>query len=360
MSKRVLIVAGGTGGHIFPALAVAHCLRAHQVTPYWLGSTHGMEGTIVPAQHIELIRIAISGIRGKGFLRWLLAPFSILRATWAAMVAILRIRPGVVLGMGGFVSGPGGLAAWLCRTPLVIHEQNAIPGLTNRIMRHFARRVLVAYPGTFPADPKIAVTGNPLRTEISNLVPAIERAPRERRWRILVLGGSLGARTLNREVPAGLARFAPAAGLEIHHQTGPRDLDATRATYANLGLQAHVEPFITDMAAEYAWADVVICRAGALTIAEVSAAGIPAVLVPFPFAVDDHQTANATYLVERGAALMLRDDTLDAESLAQALHRITDDPTRLQEMATRARAAAYLSATDDVARECMELLHDQA
>lgn len=356
--RRVLIVAGGTGGHIFPALAVATFLREHEVTPYWLGSAHGMEGTIVPAHHIELFKIAIAGIRGKGLMRWLTAPFAVLKATCAAIAAILRVQPGVVLGMGGFVSGPGGLAAWLCRKPLVIHEQNAIPGLTNRIMRHFATRVLAAYPGTFAEAPKVTVTGNPLRGDISRLTPPAQRASPPHPLRILVLGGSLGAHSLNREVPAGIARFAAGNAVEVRHQTGQRDLDATRAAYAGQSITVVTEPFISDMAAAYSWADVVVCRAGALTIAEVSAAGVPSVLIPYPFAVDDHQTANAKYLQDRGAALVIRDTELSAESLAAALHEITDDRARMADMAQRARAAAYLSATADVAHHCLELLHD--
>lgn len=360
-AKRVLILAGGTGGHIFPALAVATYLREHQVTPYWLGSAHGMEGTIVPQHKIDLIKIAVSGVRRRGFLRWIFAPITVLNATFSSIIAILRIQPGVVLGMGGFVSGPGGLAAWMCRKPLVIHEQNAVPGLTNRIMRFFATQVLAAYPGTFAVAAKVRVIGNPVRIEITR-IPAPELRLHARHAQqvlhVLVLGGSLGARSLNNVVPSGLARFLTASQIEVRHQTGERDLEATREAYRHHQLKAVTEVFISDMAAAYAWADVVICRAGALTIAELSAVGVPSILVPFPFAVDDHQTANAAYLQDNGAAITLRDADLSAESLAAALHAITDDRTRMLEMAQRARAAAYPSATTDAAQCCLALLND--
>ncbi|MGD9600731.1 MAG: undecaprenyldiphospho-muramoylpentapeptide beta-N-acetylglucosaminyltransferase [Gammaproteobacteria bacterium] len=356
--KRVLIVAGGTGGHIFPALAVAEWLRQRQVTPVWLGSTRGMECTLVPAHGIELVRIAIAGIRGKGLLRLVFAPFAVARATLAAMIAILKIRPGVVLGMGGFASGPGGLAAWLCRRPLVIHEQNAVPGFTNRVLRHFATRVLAAYPGTFGGASNVQVTGNPLRADIGGIAPPTHRTRPPHPLRILVLGGSLGARSLNRVVPVGVARFAAFQQVEVRHQAGEREVTSTMDAYRSEGVQGVVEPFITDMAEAYAWADIVICRAGALTIAEVSAAGLPSILVPFPHAVDDHQTANARYLVDRGAAVMVADAELSAETVADALRSIADEPVRMAEMAAHARAAAYLTATEDVARHCLELLHD--
>ena len=357
-SKRVLIVAGGTGGHIFPALAVAAHLRAHQVTPFWLGSAHGMEGILVPKHNIDLIKIAITGVRGKGVLRWLFAPIAICNATIAAIIAILRIQPGVVLGMGGFVSGPGGLAAWICRKPLVIHEQNAVPGLTNRILRCFATRVLAAYPGTFAATAKVTVIGNPVRPEITQIPPPELRLHTQHALRVLVLGGSLGARSLNRVVPSGLAHFQSTSPIEVRHQTGARDLSATSVAYKQLQIAATTEAFISDMAAAYAWADVVIGRAGALTIAELSAVGIPSILVPFPYAVDDHQTVNAAYLSNNGAAITIRDADLSAESLAMALHEITDDRTRMLEMAQRARAASYPSAAADVAQCCLALLHD--
>ncbi len=356
-AKRVLIVAGGTGGHIFPALAVADYLKCHQVTPYWLGSAHGMEGHLVPKHHIDLIKVAIGGVRGKGLLRWLLAPFAVVNATFAAIIAILRVKPGVVLGMGGFVSGPGGIAAWMCRKPLVIHEQNAVPGLTNRALRFIATRVLVAYPDTFPENSKTTVTGNPVRAAILEVPAPDLRSHPSNVLRILVLGGSLGARALNRVVPAGLAQLHSRCCLEVRHQTGERDLGATTEAYQQHQLAATTEAFIADMATAYAWADVVICRAGALTIAELSAVGVPSILVPFPYAVDDHQTVNAAYLKNKGAALTIREDDFSADSLVRALRDITDDRPRMLEMARRARAAAYPSATTDVAQCCLALLN---
>ncbi len=357
-ARRVLIVAGGTGGHIFPALAVADYLRQHQVTPYWLGSTQGMESHLVPKHHIDLIKIAISGVRGKGLLRWLLAPFAIMKATAAAIIAILRIKPGVVLGMGGFVSGPGGIAAWMCRKPLVIHEQNAVPGLTNRALSFIATRVLAAYPDTFPVNCKTTITGNPVRAAILEVPGPELRSHPANMLRILILGGSLGAHTLNRVVPAGLAQLRVQGTLEVWHQTGERDLAATAEAYRQLQLTATTEMFIADMAVAYAWADVVICRAGALTLAELSAVGVPSILVPFPFAVDDHQTVNAAYLRNRGAALTIREEDFSPASLSEALRELARDRSRMLEMAHCARAAAYPAATTAVAQCCMALLND--
>ncbi len=357
-TKRILILAGGTGGHIFPALAVADCLRAQQVTPFWLGSAHGMEGTIVPRHQIELFKIRMVGLRGKGLWRWLLAPLVILRGTWEAARVILRIKPGVVLGMGGFVSGPGGLAAILCRRPLVIHEQNSIPGLTNRLLRYFATRVLAAYPGAFPVDAKAIITGNPVRAEISGVASSHQRACDPATLRILVLGGSLGARSLNRMVPVALGAFQTATRLEIRHQTGAQELEVTQAAYGNCPHAVTTQAFIADMAAAYAWTDLIICRAGALTIAEISMVGIPAILVPFPFAVDDHQTVNAAYLCDRGAAILIPDAALSVDTLCAALHAISDDRVTMAAMAARARAAAYPIATAEVARHCLELIHE--
>jgi len=355
-TRRVLILAGGTGGHIFPALAVAGELREQGLTPCWMGAAHGMEERIVPAHGIPLSLIPIRGIRGKGWMRQVLAPFAILRATLAAIGLIRRIRPGVVLGMGGFVSGPGGLAAWLCRKPLIIHEQNALPGLTNRLLARLAARVLCAYPTAFPPGTRAEVTGNPVRHEIVEAAPSMEERVHPGPLRILVLGGSLGARSLNRTVPETLAGLDRTQHLEILHQTGEHEADAVAARYRALGCAARVVPFIAEMAGAYAWADCVICRAGALTLAELCVMGLPAVLIPFPHAVDDHQTLNARHLSENDAAVLLRDAELSPATLAEALRSIIDDPARRQAMAMRARALGKPKATAEVVRHCVELM----
>lgn len=357
MARRVLILAGGTGGHIYPALAVADVLRQQDVGLRWLGAAGGMEGRIVPGAGIELVEMVVSGLRGRGWRGWLLAPFTLLVATARAVTAIRAFQPGVVLGMGGFVSGPGGLAAWLCRRPLVIHEQNAIPGLTNRLLARLATRVLEAYPGSFSAAHRALTTGNPVRAAIAALAGQI-RAPRPAGapLRVLVLGGSRGARRLNTVLPVALARLAEQP-LEVWHQTGEADLASTRAAYATAVPGARVDPFITDMPAAYQWADVVVCRAGAMTIAELAAAGLPAVLVPFPHAVDDHQTANARYLADAGAAVLVADAALTAEALAAQLQIWAEDRDLLTQMGAKARALAQPMAADTVAHHCLDLLH---
>lgn len=354
MRPRALIVAGGTGGHIFPALAVAEALRAHGVDPFWLGSVGGMEATLIPRHDIPLTSIRIGGIRGKGLWRRLMAPFNIVRATVASIRAILRIRPVVVLGMGGFVSGPCGLAAWICRRPLIIHEQNSIPGITNRLLSLIATRTLVAYPGSFAPSRRLLVTGNPLRAEIVALASASAKPTNREPLHVLVLGGSLGARSLNQTAPAALALLGQHHRLEVLHQTGTREVDETRALYLDTGLEARVTPFIEDMASTYQWADLVICRAGALTLAELCAAGLPAVLIPYPHAVDDHQTTNARHLVEHGAALVLADATLDTQSLVASLKPLLADEGLRTAMAAAARRLARPDATAAVANCCLE------
>jgi len=356
MNSGVMILAGGTGGHIYPALAVAERLREQGVPLCWLGSEQGMEAGIVPRHDIPFNAVRVRGLRGRGPLGWLLAPLTVGLATLQAVRVLLRTRPRVVLGMGGFVSGPGGLAAWLCRRPLVIHEQNAVPGLTNRLLGRIATRVLAAYPGSFGPGVGARVTGNPVRGSIAGLEPPNERLRGDGPVRLLVIGGSRGARSLNRGVPAALATLA-GASVEVWHQTGTADLATTEAAYRALPLDARVAPFIEDMTAAYRWADLVVCRAGAITIAELAAAGVAAVLVPFPHAVDDHQTANARYLADAGAAVLLPDSELAAGGLASVLDGLLRERSRLLDMANRARALAKPDAAATVARECMELMH---
>lgn len=351
--RRALIMAGGTGGHVIPALSLARGLAAEGVEVAWLGSPRGIENRLVPEAGISLHRIAVSGLRGNGAAGWLLAPFNLTRAVWQAWRVIREFDPQLVVGLGGFASGPGGLAAWLARRPLVIHEQNAVAGLTNRALSRLARRVYAAFPQAFGARGE--VVGNPVREEIAALgeAPRTAEAMGGRRLRLLVVGGSLGAQALNERLPEALARLPEAERPEVRHQAG-RDKDATtRQAYAEQGVDAEVMPFIDDMAGAYGWADLVVCRAGALTVAELAAAARPALFVPFPFAVDDHQTANARALVEEGAAGLLPQAELTAATLAERLAALLD-PDTLATMAARARACAHLDAVERLVAGCME------
>ena len=355
--KRVLIMAGGTGGHVYPALAVAEALRERGHTVSWLGTAAGLEARLVPEAGIELDTIHVSGLRGKGPLGWLLAPVRVLRAAFEALGILRRRRPDVVLGLGGFASGPGGLAAWLLRRPLVIHEQNAAPGLTNRLLSHLAARVLEAFPRTFPDAVAAEATGNPVRQAIRRLPPPAERfAAREGPLRLLVFGGSQGALALNEAVPTALAALPEGERPQVHHQSGPRHLEATRQAYSEAGVEAEVAPYVDDMAAAYAWADLVICRAGALTVSELAVAGVPAVLVPFPFAVDDHQTRNALYLVDADAARLLPQDEMTTERLGAVLEELLGGGREgLAGMAEAARGRALPEATERVVAHCLEM-----
>lgn len=357
MDRSVMIVAGGTGGHVYPGLAVADCLREQGVRLHWMGTGRGIEARLVPAHGLALSFIPVSGLRRTGALRWLTAPLTVCFAVICAVKAILRVNPQVVIGMGGFVSGPGGIAAWLCRRPLVIHEQNAVPGLTNRILAHFASRVLEAFPGSFAPARAARATGNPVRAEISAIAEPRARLQSHAGCNVLVFGGSRGARALNEIVPQAITACA-IPGLIVRHQCGTDAVAATRARYAGLRAPAGatVEPYIDDMAAAYAWADIVIARAGALTIAEIAACGVAAILVPYPYAVDDHQTRNAHYLADSGAAILLPEAELEPRALAGLLESLFADRPRLLDIAARARALARPQATRDVATQCLELI----
>ncbi len=354
----VLIMAGGTGGHIFPGLAVAECLRAQGVPVVWLGAHGGMETRVVPEHDVPLRLIAVGGLRGKGWRTRLGAPFMLLRALHAAWRTLRAVRPRSVLSMGGYVAGPGGLAAWLLRIPLVVHEQNSIAGLTNRTLAHRARRVLAGFADVLPQAQWV---GNPVRASIAGVVaPAQRFAARSGRPRLLVLGGSLGARALNLALPRALAAMPPAQRPDVVHQSGRRGFDETCAAYAAAGVQAQIVPFIDDMAARYAWADLAVCRAGALTVAELAAAGLGALLVPYPHAVDDHQTRNAQVLVAVGAAQMLQENPqgdfpLDVDMLQQRLESLLDSRSHLLAMATAARTLAKPEAAQAIARACLEV-----
>lgn len=353
----VLIMAGGTGGHVFPALAVADLLARRGVRVVWLGTMRGIEADLVPKAGIPLQLIEVSGIRGKGWRAQLMAPLQLLRAVMQAFAVLRRVRPDCVLGFGGFASGPGGLAAWLQRRPLLIHEQNAVAGTTNRLLSMLAKRVLLGYPHALEGE-RVEFVGNPVRREIAAL-PAPELRWRDRHGalRLLVLGGSLGARAINELVPAALARMPAALRPQVRHQAGRAHADAVRAHYAELGVAADVQSFIGDMAEAYGWADLVLCRAGALTVAELAAAGVGALLVPLPHAIDDHQTANARWFIEQGAGQLLPQASLSAEQLAQRLTELASKPQELLAWARAARAAARPQAAEQVAAHCLELLH---
>ncbi len=356
MDSRVMIMAGGTGGHVFPALAVAIELRARGMGVMWLGSAGGFEERVVPGAGFAMETISISGLRGNGLMRWIKAPFMLLQALWQAFSALRRNRPSVVLGMGGFVTGPGGVMARMLSIPLVIHEQNAIPGMTNRILSHIANRVLESFPGSFDSGREITLVGNPIRSEIWQLPEPDSRMDSDSDFiRLLVLGGSLGAQALNETVPQALGQLHASSSVEVRHQAGRAKDESAAAAYAAVGVEAEVLPFISDMAEAYAWADLVICRSGALTISELAAVGVGSVLVPYPHAVDDHQTLNARYLADVGAALLIQQAELTPELLANALTNLINDRGRLLQMARDARNLAKPMATMDVANICEEI-----
>lgn len=354
MSAPVLVMAGGTGGHVFPGLAVADALRSRDIPVVWLGAEGGMEQTLVPRHGIAFEAITVSGVRGKGWARKLRLPLDLARAFWQARRVLKRLRPRSVLSMGGYAAGPGGLAAWWLRRPLLVHEQNSIPGLTNRALAKLAQRVYTGFPTAFAGRGQWV--GNPVRAQIAAL-PAPEQRFAEHAGplRLLVLGGSQGALALNRLLPQALALIPPAQRPQVWHQCGARLVDDARLGYRQAGIEARVVPFIEDMAGAYAWADLCLCRAGALTLAELTAAGLGALLVPYPHAVDDHQTANARWLTEAGAAELLPEAGLDAATLAARLQALAGDRARLLELARAARAQARSGAAETVAQACMEV-----
>jgi len=351
--STLLIMAGGTGGHVYPALAVAEHLRGRGVHVVWLGTHAGLEARAVPAAGFEIEWLTIKGLKGKGVWGVLRTPFLVLWAMAQTIGVLLRRRPALLLGMGGFVAGPGGLTAWLLRRPLVIHESNALAGFTNRWLARLADRVLTGFPETFSARFKPTWVGNPVRRSIIDLAAPDQRlAGRNGPLRLLVVGGSQGAQVFNTTLPTLLAQISPEQQPEIWHQCGRDREQAVQQAYQAAGVAARVEPFIDDMAAAYDWADLVLCRAGAMTVSEIAAAGAAAVLVPFPYAADDHQTHNARFLSDQGAAFMVAQ-----QELGHALPHILDKPRKeLIETATRARALARIDATESVADICMEYL----
>lgn len=354
--RPVLIMAGGTGGHVFPALAVADELRQRGIPVVWLGTKAGIESRLVPQAGYPIEWMSITGLRGKNALTLLLAPLRLMVACWQALIVLLRRKPCVVLGMGGFASGPGGLMAWLTGRPLVVHEQNAIPGMTNRTLARFATVVLQAFPAVFK---KAETTGNPVRQAICDIKPPAERfmSDREtgrRALRLLVVGGSLGAVTLNQLIPRALAKLDVEERPEVMHQTGLKNIDEAESCYRDAGVEARVEAFIDDMASAYEWADLVVCRAGAMTVFELAAAGVASILVPYPYAVDDHQTHNARYLEAAGAAIIRQQDELSEPWLTETIRAFNIDRQRLQKMAIAARELAIPGSAKKIADICLD------
>lgn len=349
--STALVMAGGTGGHIYPGLAVADELRARGWHIVWLGNADGMEARIVPPRGYELQTIRFTALRGKGLLRKLLLPLNLLRGFWQSLKVLGRVRPDVVLGLGGYVTFPGGMMAALRGIPLVLHEQNSVAGLANRVLSGVADRVLAGFPDALP---RAQWTGNPVRQDIAALPdPATRMATRSGALNILVVGGSLGAQVLNSTVPQALALLPEGERPNVVHQAGERNMPELEAAYSAAGVKGTLQPFIQDMAAAYAGADLVICRAGALTVAELAAAGVASVLVPLPHAVNDHQTANARFLADGGAAVLLPQTGLTAEKLAHLIGSL--DRVGLTDMAQRARALARPGATTEVADICATL-----
>ena len=344
----VVFMAGGTGGHIFPALATAKELKSKGFNIHWLGTPGSMEADLVPRHGIDISFIPVTGLRGKGISFLLKAPWKLAASLLKAVSVLRKHKPVCVVGMGGYVTGPGGVAARLLGIPLVIHEQNAVAGMTNKLLAKVANRVLEAFPGTF-AGQKAFLTGNPVRTDIADIAPLKAHNP----VRLLIVGGSRGAVAINELIPAVLKNCP--GQLDVWHQTGASNDEQTKALYEANGVSGRIEPFIHDMAEAYEWADLVICRSGALTVAELAVAGRPAILVPYPYAVDDHQTVNGQYLVKQGAAKMIQQKELDAKTLTNMIQQITGESGQLEKMAEAARSVGLSRATEEVAKHCLEV-----
>lgn len=356
----VMIMAGGTGGHVFPALAVADALRAKGAQVEWLGTPRGIENTLVPAANINLHHIGVEGVRGRGLLGLLKAPFLIVSAVFQAILIFKKIKPEVVVGFGGFASGPGGVAAKILGKPIVIHEQNAVAGTTNRLLSKISTKVLAAFSGAFAsAQTRVEVVGNPVRALIANLPPPVERYQvrdsHNEPLHLLVLGGSLGAKAINELVPQAIAKLPITERPIVHHQSGKNHIEATIANYMQHQVNAKVDAFVDDMAAAYAWADLVVCRAGALTVSELMAAGVASLMIPLPSAIDDHQTHNAAVLVRANAGLVMAQQDLTAEKLAVILLNQLHERDNLQHMATNARSLALPQSAETVANICVEV-----
>lgn len=359
MVMRVMIMAGGTGGHVYPGLAVADELMARGAEVIWLGTREGIESRLVPAAGIPVAWISISGLRGKSLVKRILSPFRLALAVIQAAAVLLRHRPMAVLGMGGFVAGPGGLVTWLLRKPLLVHEQNAVIGMTNRLLAPMAKRIFEAFPGSFPRRYHAVSVGNPVRSDICEIEsPASRFNNRAGQLRLLVVGGSQGAQIFNKLVPELLARFKKSDDLLVRHQTGERHYEATMAYYREHEVGAEVSAFLDDISQSYEWADVVLCRSGALTVSEIAAAGLPAIFIPYPYAVDDHQTQNAQYLVEQGAAYLFDEKSVTIDSLESTISKFVVDAQNQREkvraMAIKARELASPHSAKQVADAFIE------
>ena len=365
-ARTILIMAGGTGGHVFPALAVADWLRDRGWQIVWLGTRSGMEGRLVPERGYPLEHISFAGLRRSGVLRMALLPISLIVACVQSVRVLLRRRPDVVLGLGGYATFPGGLMASLLNRPLAIHEQNSVAGLTNRVLARLADRVMAGFPKAFVAavsgvvakllgaPRNVAWVGNPVRAEIAALdEPQVRYAQRKGALRLLVVGGSQGAQALNETLPQALALIPRQARPHVTHQCGEKNRDSVQAHYAAQNVEANAVAFLADMANQYAANDLLICRAGALTVAEIAAAGVASVLVPYPFAVDDHQTGNARFLSDAGAAVLLPQSEMTPQKLAAVIQSFSRE--QLAGMATKARALAKADATELVANTCVNL-----
>jgi UDP-N-acetylglucosamine--N-acetylmuramyl-(pentapeptide) pyrophosphoryl-undecaprenol N-acetylglucosamine transferase len=363
INKRpILVTAGGTGGHVYPGLAVARALMKQNIPVIWMGTPQGLEARVIPAAGIEMAWLDVNGLRGKGVMTLLAAPVKLVKALFQSIQIMRKHRPVAVLGMGGFVAGPGGLVASLMGIPVVIHEQNAVAGLTNKLLSKFSKKILEGFPQTFSRgatlsqQSKIIPVGNPVRKDISDIIaPDARLLGRKGRARLLIIGGSLGAQALNEIVPQALAELALNERPEVRHQAGKGKDKTTQKDYSVVGVDAVVTPFIENMAEAYAWADLIICRAGALTIAEVAAAGLASILVPYPYAVDDHQSANGAYLADNNAAVLIQQTEFNKASASKVLHSLLSDRETVLSMSKKARALAKTTATDDVAAICAQL-----
>lgn len=346
MERRIVIMAGGTGGHVFPALAVAEWLRAQGWQVSWLGTKSGLESRLVPERGFVIDWLSVTGVRGKGLLTKFKSVFLLIAACLQAWKILRKRKPDVVLGMGGFVAGPGGLVAKILGIPVVIHEQNRVPGTTNRLLAYLADEVLEAFPGSFKKEVGARWTGNPLREEFQ-AIPKKTRTETDSRVRILVIGGSQGAKALNDVMPETAAALAD---LQIKHQTGSAMCDEVTQRYQALKVDAEVVAFIDDIVNAYRWADIVICRAGAMTVSEIAAAGVPAIFVPYPYAIDDHQVANARYLADAGGGVLLLQKDLNATTLAEQIKKVNEHKV---EISRAAQTCAKLDATKTVAECCI-------
>ena len=359
--NNVLIMAGGTGGHVIPAISVARELMQKGYTVHWLGSVKGIENDLVPDAGYKLHRITVTGLRGNGVLKTLLAPLQLARAVWQTLKVFIKVKPVMALGMGGFASGPGGLLAVLTRTPLVIHEQNAIPGMTNKLLSRFASPLLQAFEGAFKGEEGLVTVGNPVRTTISKIPSPELRLERENSGlNVLVVGGSLGAVAINNVIIEASSKMQGRSDISIWHQAGGRNFDDVKSGYAQAGVASvKVSAFIADMAEAYSWADVVICRSGALTVSELMSAGVASILVPYPFAVDDHQTANGMFLVNAGAAILCDQSGFTSEYLIEELNKLLQAKDRILNMSIAARSLAKNDSAKIVANYCIEAAHDK-